>query len=97
MHDLLDRLIVALIAQGDLEARVQERLLAQTLFEHIVLVDRGLEYLRVGVEADGRAGLALARCIAHLDRRNTALKAHVVLGVTVADLGLEPIGQRVYD
>ena len=60
VHNLLDRLIVALVAPGDLEARVQERLLAQTLFEHIVLVDRGLEDLRVGVEADGRAGLALA-------------------------------------
>ena len=97
VHDLLDRLIVALVAQGDLETCVQKRLLAQTLFEHIVLVDRGFEDLRVSMEADGRAGLALARCIAHFYGRHAALKAHVVLGVTVADLGLEPVGQRVYD
>ena len=97
VHDLLDRLIIALVAQGDFKTRVQERLLAQTLFEHIVLVDRGFEDLRVSMEADGRAGLALARCIAHLDRRNTALKAHIVLGVAVAYLGFEPVGQCVYN
>ena len=97
VHDLLDRFIVALVAQRDLESGVQERLLAQTLFEHIVLVDGCLEDLRICVEANGRAGFALARRIAHLDGRYTALKAHVVLGMAVADLGLQPVGQRVYD
>ena len=97
MHDLLDRLIVALVAQRDLESGVQERLLAQTLFEYIVFVDRSLEDLRVRVEADGRAGFALTRRIAHLDGRYTALKAHVVLGMAIAYLGLQPVGQRVYD
>ena len=70
---------------------------AQTLFEYIVFVDRSLEDLRVRVEADGRAGFALTRRIAHLDGRYTALKAHVVLGMAIADLGLQPVGQRVYD
>ena len=97
VHDLLDRLIVALVAQRDLESGVQERLLAQTLFEYIVFVDRGFEDLRVRVEADGRAGFALTRRIAHLDGRYTALKAHVVLGMAIAYLGLQPVGQRVYD
>ena len=46
---------------------------------------------------------ALARRIAHLDGRYTALKAHVVLGMVVdrssqSDLGdLKASGQRVYD
>ena len=97
VHDLLDRLIVTLIAQRDFQTCVEERLLAQTLFEHIVFVDRGFEDLRVGMETNGRAGFALARRIAHLDGRYTALKAHVVLGMAVADLGLQPVGQRVYD
>ena len=97
VHDLLDRLIIALVAQRDLESGVQERLLAQTLFEYIVFVDRSLEDLRVRVEADGRAGFALTRRIAHLDGRYTALKAHVVLGMAIAYLGLQPVGQRVYD
>ena len=97
VHDLLDRLIVALVAQRDLESSVQERLLAQTLFEHIVLVDGRLKDLRVRMETNGRAGFALARRIAHLDGRYTALKAHVVLGMAIAYLGLQPVGQRVYD
>ena len=97
VHDLLDRLIIALVAQRDLESGVQERLLAQTLFEYIVFVDRSLEDLRVRMETNSRAGFALARRIAHLDGRYTALKAHVVLGMSVADLGLQPVGQRVYD
>ena len=97
VHDLLDRLIVALIAQRDFQTCVEERLLAQTLFEHIVLVDGRLKDLRVRMETNSRAGFALARRIAHLDGRYTALKAHVVLGMAVADLGLQPVGQRVYD
>ena len=97
VHHILHRLVVALIPQGDLEARVEERLLAQTLFKHIVLVDGRLKDLRVRMETNGRAGFALARRIAHLDGRYTALKAHVVLGMAVADLGLQPVGQRVYD
>ena len=97
VHDLLDGLVIALVAQRDLEARVEECLLTQPLFEHIVFVDRGFEDLRVGMEADGRAGFALARRIAHFDGRNAALKAHIVLGMAVAHLGFQPVGQRVYN
>ena len=97
MHDVLAHFLVALVAQGDLDARVQERLIAQALFKHVVFKFGGFEDLGVGLETDSRAGLAFKRHRFHLLDRHAALKAHSVLFVTVAYLGFHPHGQGVYD
>ncbi len=96
VHDLLDRLIVALIAQRDFQTCIEERLLAQTLFEHIVLVDGRLKDLRVRMERMV-VPVSLSHGVSRILTVVTPRSKRVVLGMSVADLGLQPVGQRVYD
>ena len=99
VHDILaDILRVALVAQSDADAAVEERLLAQTLFQYVILVLQRLKNLIVGAEADGGSRLmSRARNGFHLLYRLTAFKPHGVLVFPVVYRRLQPFGQRIDD
>ncbi len=87
--------LTALVLQRDDEARVQERELAQTASEHVVLNLDLREDLVVGLEGDLRAGaLGVADDLERSDGRaaSVLLKVHVAFAF---DLELEPLADRV--
>ena len=91
----LVRLPVALVADGDADAAVQERQLAEPLREDVEAEVDGLEDERVGLEGD--AGAALVGDAGLLDRpfRVAAVVALLVDLAVPSDLHLERLGQGV--
>ena len=90
VQDVLGRLVLALVAQGNADARVQKGRLAQALEQDVVVIPGGLENLRVGLEADRRAALGRAGDGMDFFDRLSARKAHDVLVLAVAHLGDQP-------
>src|SRR5579862_4970727 len=86
-----------LVEQREHESRVQVGQLVEPLGQDLRLVFGLVEDVRVGLERDGRPGLA--RLPRHAERRH-ALPALEPLGVALPvalDLDLEPFGERVDD
>ena len=87
---------VALISELDVYAGIEERLLAQTALEHLVLINRCfLEDLGVSLETNLCTldiGLADFFEVVHDLAALVTLEIHVL---AVANLDLEPLGKRV--
>src|SRR5206468_3322295 len=96
----LDRLpLGALVDEADEEPLGEECRLPQALRERVRAHIELLEVLRVGEEADGRAGLVRGGLADDGDRaeRVAALELLAVELAVTADLGDEPFGERVHD
>ena len=94
---LLHRLGPPLVAQDDVDPRVEERLLAQPAQQGVVVVEDLLKDLRVGPEGD--LGALLVGVAGDCERRAllATLEPLVVAVLAVAHLDLEPLGQGVDD
>ena len=88
-------LAVALVVDGDEDAAVQERELAQALRERVEAVFGGLENLRVGLERDLRAAALRRAGDLEVGDRSAALVALLVDLAVAPDLEVEPLRQRV--
>ena len=86
---------VALVVDGDEDAAVQERELAQPLRQRVEAVLGRLEDLRVGLERDLRAAALRRPGDLELAGRSAALVALLVDLPVAPDLEVEPLGQRV--
>ena len=89
----------ALVRDGDADALVQKRELAESRRERVVLVLELREDRRVGLEPDRGAGLRLRQLAQHLELRGgvAALEIHVVLLPIAPHPHLQLLGQRVHD
>ncbi len=87
------------VAEGDPQPRTQHGLRLQRVLQLRDGELIGVEELRVGPEAHGRAGVALPHGAHHLELRGhgAVLEADVVLLAAALDPALEPPGQRVDD
>ena len=90
-------LAVALVVDGDEDAAVQERQLAQPLRQRVEAVFDGLEDLRIGPERDLRAAPLRRAGDFQVGERGAALVALLVDLPVAPDLEVEPLGQRVDD
>ena len=89
-----------LVGQGDLDARVQEAFLPQTLFQRLEVVDGGvLKHLRVRLEGDTGAGDARLHSADALQRavRVAAAEGLLILVAVPADIDGQPLGTGVDD
>ena len=90
--------IGALVRQGNADAGVQERLLAQTLEQRLIVVERCLlEHLRVGLEGDCRSGRSRRADLFQVAVRLAALEALLILYPIAADTNDQPFRQGVDD
>ena len=90
-------LAVALVVDGDEDAAVEERELAQALRQRVEAVLGGLEDLRVGLERDLRAAPLRRAGDLEVGDRRAALVALLVDLAVAPDLEVEPLRQRVDD
>ena len=90
-------LAVALVVDGDEDAAVEERELAQPLRQRVEAVFGRLEDLRVGLERDLRAAALRRAGDLEVGERGAALVALLVDLAVAPDLEVEPLGQRVDD
>ena len=89
-------LLVALVREDDLDARVQEGQLAQAVGEHVELeLGRDGEDGRVGLEGDQRAGALGLADDGQLLRGHAARELHRVDLAVARDLDLEPVRERI--
>ena len=84
-----------LILDADAQARVQESLLPHTGMENLIVIDRVVKHLRVGLEADGGAGFI--RLAHHMDSLGDLApgEGHLVDFSFLVDLNLQPFGQSI--
>src|SRR5574344_1698091 len=94
-HGFLARLSIALITQRNTNARIEECLLAQTVFQNIIFKNSGFKNFGVSAKTNDCAGFLGAGHGFHGRRGLTALEAHKMLLFTVAYLGFHPFGQRI--
>ncbi len=86
---------LAPVLDGDRKAAVEEGLLAHARVQDLIVVDRVVEHLGVGLEAHG--GAAPVGLADHVDRLEdvAAAEAHLVDLSVLVDLDLQPLGQGV--
>ena len=96
-HRIAGAVLGAQVRNRDLEAGVQEGLLAHPPVEGLVVVLQGVEHLGVGLEGDGRAGVVAVADHAHFLGDGAAGEFHLVDLALLVDLDLEPLGQGVDD
>ena len=87
----------ALVLDGDVQARVQKRLLAHPRMERLIVVLQRVKHLAIGLEGDLRAVLIGRADDAHFLGNMAARELHLINLAVAADLDLEPFGQRVDD
>ena len=94
-HLLGPLLPLALILDGDGQAAVEEGLLAHAVVQDLIVVDRLVEHLGVGLEAHG--GTVFLRLADHVDRLEdvAAAEAHLIDLPVLVDLDLQPLGEGV--
>ena len=100
VHAFLFRLVRrfdALVADGDVQTGVQERLLAHTGMERFVVIFQRVEHLGVGLEGDLRAVLVRGADDAHFLGNMAAGEFHLINFPVLADLDLQPLGKGVDD
>ena len=91
------RLLSPLIDQHDAKAGVEKGLLAQTVFQRLIIKDGFFKDLRVRLERnDGAVTVGFSD---HFDVAglHAALKVLMILPALAADSDIEPFGQRVDD
>ena len=87
----------ALVADGDVQTGVQERLLTHTGMERFVVIFQRVEHLGVGLEGDLRAVLVRGADDAHFLGNMAAGEFHLINFPVLADLDLQPLGKGVDD
>ena len=87
----------ALVFDGDVQARVQKRLLAHAGMQGLIVVFQRVEHLGVRLEGDLRAVLVRGADDAHFLGNMAAGELHLIDLPVLADLDLQPLGQRVDD
>ena len=96
-HRLALLLPGALVCDRDAQTRVQEGLLAHARVQHLIVIDKRVEHLGVGLEGDGRAGVVGRADDPHLLRDMAAGEAHLIDLPVLVHLHHEPLAQGVDD
>ena len=91
----LHGLLAPLVAQRNLEPRVEKGLLAQARQQNVKAVDYLVKNLGVGLEGDGGTGLALVGLNFHGAVGHAPVKAHGVQLPVLAHLRNQPLGQLI--
>ena len=86
-----------LVAQTDIDAAVEERLLAQTLEERIIIEHRLLEHFGVGQETHVQTVIVGCSFILERARNVTSLETLGIARSLIAVINLHPRGKRVYN
>ena len=85
----------AFVADGNLQPRVQKRLLAHSRMQRLVVILRGVEHLGVGLEGDLRAVLVGRADNSHFLRDIAARELHLVDLAVAEDVDNEPLGKGI--
>ena len=85
-----------LVRNGDSQTRVQKRLLPHPGMERIVIVNRVLKHLRVGLECHGGAGMVRGAHHGHRLRHMAPGEFHLIDFPVPVHLHRQPFGQGVH-
>ena len=96
-EDVLLLFALALVFDGDRQAAVEESLLAHARVQDLVVVDRVVEDLAVGLEGDVGAVILRRADDLHLLGDRAAGELHLVDPAVAVHLHLQPLAQRVDD